>query len=74
VPSMQKIYEWRELQEQKLQQQHGRRGMGEAEIQRFIMHYERLTQWMLQEMPQRADILLPIGEDHAPTDIIFNHA
>ncbi|MCP4125597.1 MAG: hypothetical protein GY753_00875, partial [Gammaproteobacteria bacterium] len=74
VPSMQKIYEWRELQEQKLQQQHGRRGMSKAEIQRFIMHYERLTRWMLQDMPQRADILLPVGEDHAPTDIIFNHA
>lgn len=70
VPSMQKIYGWRELQEQKLEQQRGRRGMTPDEVERFIMHYERLTRWMLAEMPQRADILIPIGGDHAPLDIV----
>ncbi len=74
VPSMEKIYEWRELQEEKLEKKQGGRGMSVEEVQRFIMHYERLTQWMLQEMPQRADILIPIGDDHAPKELIFNKA
>jgi len=74
VPSMDKVYEWRELQEQKLQQIQGSRGMNKAEVRRFIMHYERLTKWMLQEMPQRADILIPIGDDHAPKEYILRNS
>ena len=31
---------------------------------RFIMHYERLTRWILQEMPARADIVVRLGPDH----------
>jgi D-glycerate 3-kinase len=69
VPSMEKVYQWRELQEKKLERKHGSRGMSAEEVRRFIMHYERLTRWMLQEMPQRADILIPIGAEHAPTEL-----
>lgn len=72
VPSMQKVREWRELQEQKLEQSYGRRSMSPSEVERFIMHYERLTRWMLQEMPHRADILIPVGDDHDPLDFFYN--
>ena len=57
------------LQEQKL----ARRKPGEAGVmkatalERFLMHYERLTRWMLAEMPARADMLFPIGPDQRPT-------
>jgi len=74
VPSMQKVFEWRELQEQKLEQRQGRRGMKPAEVMRFIMHYERLTRWMLHEMPPRADILVPIGDDHAPMELTIHNS
>jgi D-glycerate 3-kinase len=30
------------------------------------MHYERLTRWMLAEMPARADVVIEIGPDHKP--------
>lgn len=40
--------------------------MDEAALGRFLMHYERLTRWMLQEMPGRADVAIKIGADHRP--------
>ncbi len=58
----------RRLQEEKLA--HRRPGapalMDEAALDRFLMHYERLTRWMLAEMPARADIVIPIGPDQRP--------
>jgi D-glycerate 3-kinase len=30
------------------------------------MHYERLTRWQLEEMPARADIVIPIGPNQRP--------
>ena len=59
VPSFDKVYDWRALQESKLQQ-----GMDSEQLHYFIMHYERLTRYMLDEMPQRADRVLQIGDDH----------
>lgn len=59
VPSFTRVYEWRALQESKLQQ-----GMSDAQLRRFVMHYERLTRYMLDELPQRADCVLQIGDDH----------
>ena len=40
--------------------------LDEAGLIRFISHYERLTRWMLAEMPGRADILFEIGPDQVP--------
>ncbi|WP_232301167.1 phosphoribulokinase [Gilvimarinus agarilyticus] len=71
APSFDQVLEWRQLQEQKLRETlsteelaHSR-VMTATEIERFIAHYERLTRWMLQEMPARADILLSLQADHS---------
>src|SRR5690606_24630608 len=40
--------------------------MGEAQLDRFLMHYERLTRWTLEEMPARADLVIAIGKDQRP--------
>lgn len=55
-------------QERKLAERHpGAPGiMDEAALDRFLMHYERLTRWMLEEMPARADVLIEIGPDQRP--------
>ena len=37
------------------------------QIKRFIMHYERLTRAMLEEMPARANALFTIDEQHRIT-------
>jgi D-glycerate 3-kinase len=37
--------------------------MDDAALDRFLMHYERLTRWMLEEMPAQADVVIAIGAD-----------
>jgi D-glycerate 3-kinase len=58
----------RRLQEEKLARRDpdGVGVMDEAALERFLMHYERLTRWMLEEMTGRADITIPIGVDQKP--------
>jgi D-glycerate 3-kinase len=38
--------------------------MDTAALQRFIMHYERLTRAMLDEMPDRADLVFELNKSH----------
>ena len=58
----------RKLQEEKLARDNpvGTAIMDDAALARFLMHYERLTRWMLEEMPERADVVIPIGADQRP--------
>ena len=69
VPSMENVFEWRSLQEQKLRvarqdETSATRIMSEQALQRFIMHYERITRRSLQEMPERADVVLELNAEH----------
>lgn len=70
VPSMDKVYEWRLLQENKLRQLHAANPdadnniMSEQEIRRFIMHYERITRSNLDDLPQFADVVMTINNEH----------
>ena len=57
----------RRLQEQKLGS--GPAVMDDAALDRFLAHYQRLTEWMFAEMPSRADILLEIGHDQRPSRV-----
>jgi D-glycerate 3-kinase len=64
APSFDCVYKWRGLQEKKLRRASkggGRAVMDKDVLETFIMHYERLTRWMLKEMPSRADISLPLA-------------
>jgi len=58
----------RALQERKLAASNpeGAAIMDDAALDRFLMHYERLTRWMLEEMPGRADLVIEIGPDQRP--------
>jgi D-glycerate 3-kinase len=58
----------RKLQEEKLALANpgGAAILDDAALDRFLMHYERLTRWMLEEMPARADVVIPIGADQRP--------
>ena len=70
-----RIYEWRSLQEEKLRRSSGdsEHVMDEAQLKRFIQHYERISRHTLSHLPQRADVVLPIAEDHSITGIIQNN-
>ena len=61
VPDFEAVYRWRSLQESKLGEN---AAMGAEELLSFIMHYERLTRAQLQEMPQRADLVLQLDDNH----------
>jgi D-glycerate 3-kinase len=67
VPSFEKVFEWRGLQEKKLQQSSGKaKGvMNQAQLERFIQHYERITRSCLEQLPERADIVLKLNDNHA---------
>ena len=63
APSFGVVQRWRGEQEAKLRAEgRGRRVMTDAEVARFIQHYERLTRAILKEMPARADALVELGE------------
>ncbi|MEY2700491.1 MAG: hypothetical protein RIQ52_1246 [Pseudomonadota bacterium] len=70
IPDFASIRCWRGLQEQKLREKleaSGETGghlMTATELDRFIMHYERLTRHQLAEMPTRADMVLTLDQDH----------
>ncbi|MDM8537233.1 hypothetical protein QUF70_10800 [Desulfobacterales bacterium HSG17] len=69
IPGIKQVLKWRKKQEHKLaQSRKSNRGnnriMTDEEIEEFVMHYQRLTEYMLEEMPQRANIILWLNETH----------
>jgi D-glycerate 3-kinase len=65
APSFEVVTGWRAEQEAKLRAR-GAGGMADAEIARFVAHYERLTRWILAEMPGRADWVITLDADRQP--------
>lgn len=65
APSFEVVVGWRAEQEAKLRAQGGG-GMGDAEIAHFVAHYERLTRWILSEMPSRADWVVTLDIERNP--------
>jgi D-glycerate 3-kinase len=65
VPDFAAVRANRLLQERKLGA--GPAVMDKAALDRFVAHYQRLTEQMFAEMPHRADILIEIGCDQSPT-------
>ena len=61
IPSFDKAFEWRELQEQKLREK-SMTGMAPAELRRFVMYFERLTRHMLEDMPDYANTVIDIDD------------
>lgn len=73
-PDFECVYRWRSLQEQKLRDasEHNRdddRVMDDAQLKRFIQHYERLTRHSLQHLPAQADVVIPVDAEHRLTGI-----
>ncbi|MFC3070098.1 kinase [Phenylobacterium soli] len=66
APGFETVAAWREEQEAKLRERTGG-GMAPGQIGRFVAHYERLTRWILEEMPPRADAVFRLAADRTPT-------
>lgn len=68
APSFDVVLKWRTEQEQELRAQTKGEGFGvmsDAELVRFIQHYERLTRHTLIEMPGRADLVIRLAPDRS---------
>lgn len=75
VPSFEKVYEWRGLQEKKLAKQtieNNDAVMNKQQLKRFIEHYERITRRCLETLPELADIVLTLNDQHAIASIQVN--
>ncbi len=67
VPDMARVIAWRTQQEKQLAVNTAsadQRLFDTPALERFIMHYERLTRHNLKEMPGRADITLKLNDQH----------
>lgn len=65
-PDFECVFEWRRRQEERLAEaaiDSGACAMDEQALRRFIMHYERLTRLMMEEMPNRADVRIDIDRE-----------
>jgi D-glycerate 3-kinase len=73
APGFEVVYRWRLQQEEELRRAVLARGgdvsqvMDERALERFISHYERLTRYILEEMPQRADIVVRMDHERRMT-------
>ena len=63
VPNFDAVRQWRTEQEHKLIARTGK-GMSDAQVASFILHFERLTRTAMRELPTRADCLLEFDADH----------
>lgn len=73
APHFEVVFNWRLGQEEALRAAAGPDAPGLMDataIARFIQHYERLTRHILAEMPARADVVVRLGEDRAPLEIV----
>ncbi|CAI8329422.1 MAG: Uncharacterised protein [Opitutia bacterium UBA7350] len=77
APGFECILQWRKKQERKLREHLAASGaeyeglMNDAQVERFIMHYERLTRWMLAEMPTRVDARIDLNEQHEAERLVL---
>lgn len=70
APGFEAVLGWRQLQEAKLRARTGS-GMTDAQLARFVMHYERLTRHLLADLPGRADVIVTLGADHAVANVRY---
>jgi len=69
VPDLRAVLRWRTEQEQALPRT---RRMNDAELRRFIAHYERVTRAMLRTLPRRAQWVAGLDDAHGVAFVRVN--
>jgi len=67
APSFDVVYDWRLLQERKLEQSlNGEHNLllSKSQLNRFIQHYQRITELCLKTIPAFSDALIELDEQH----------
>lgn len=76
APSFESVYQWRQLQEQKLIDRLTEEGksteltLGADQLKRFIQHYQRLSEHGLEVLAKKADFVLSLDNDHRFTEML----
>jgi len=68
APDLDAVFRWRLEQERKLANRASGDAAGvmdERALARFVSHYERLTRWNLETLPELADVVLDLDDKHA---------
>lgn len=65
APDWPAICRWRAQQEQQLRLNRGK-GMNDAELERFMQSFQRLTEHSFLVLPQRADVVVELDHLHQP--------
>ena len=68
APDFATVRTWRGQQEARLRERLAdpAQGMDEAALDRFVAHYQRLTEWIAGDLPARADIAVRLDADRRP--------
>lgn len=72
APSFEQVYNWRKEQEHKLAAKVGKEKSGvmtDAQIERFIQHYQRLTEQCLVSLPARCDYVYHLDNTRQITHV-----
>lgn len=70
APDWHAVAKWREEAEANLRTTTAApRAMSPAQLARFIQHYQRLTTWILDEMPARADLVVRLDEGRSISEV-----
>ncbi|MEE8658709.1 Zeta-toxin domain-containing protein [Acetobacteraceae bacterium EV16G] len=75
-PDFNIVTQWRQEQENALRREMTQRGesgrhvMSDTEVTRFVQHYERLTRHIIDEMPERADLVIHLDTMRRVTSIV----
>lgn len=76
APDFPTVRAWRGQQEQRLRDDLTAQGrdpalaMGEAALDRFVAHYQRLTEWIARDLPPRADIAVRLDANREPVEML----
>ena len=60
VPNYKKIFKWKQLQEKKLSKNNI---INQKKLKYFIMHYEKITKWMIKRMPLISNLVIFVDND-----------
>ncbi|MFK8051606.1 MAG: hypothetical protein AB8F65_01440 [Woeseiaceae bacterium] len=74
APDFEVVHEWRLKQEQKLRTSVGAGGtaiMSDADVARFIQHYERITRANLAGLSERSAVAIELDRSHAAVSLVY---
>ena len=71
-PSFQSIYEWRHQQEDKICNKSAYK-MNKEQVINFVQYFQRLTVWMLDDLPSKSDILIEFDKNHLIKKLVISY-